>query len=71
MAKPFVFSLENPFPGGSTFALIEIYKYDDGEWYWRDYMDHHMGPWPSFSVAKADAEQTYQRGWHCINNPHK
>jgi hypothetical protein len=59
----FLLRIPNPFPGGGTFALINIYKFDDFEWYWRDYMDHYMGPWPSFDIARQDAEQTYSRAW--------
>jgi hypothetical protein len=62
--QPFYLRLENPFPGGSVFSLIEIWEYDTGEWFWRDYMDHCMGPWPTFHAAKRDAEETYAKGWN-------
>jgi hypothetical protein len=56
-------NLENPFPGGATFSRIEFYKYDTAEWYWRDEMSNHMGPWGSLRQAEADARATYERGW--------
>jgi hypothetical protein len=56
--------LENPFPGGGTFSRIEIHQYDNYEWFWRDYMDHYMGPYPSRKIAEADARATYEQGWN-------
>jgi hypothetical protein len=55
--------LVNPFPGGRTLSRIEIYQYDNYEWFWRDYMDHYMGPYPSRKIAEADARDTYEQGW--------
>ena len=57
-------TLENPFPGGSVFERIEIYKYDGGEWFWRDSMVHHIGPWESLKQATNDAIATYEQGWN-------
>lgn len=62
----YYFELENPFPGGGTFSRIEIYQYDDYEWFWRDYMDHYMGPYPSHKIAEADARATYEQGWKLL-----
>jgi hypothetical protein len=57
-------TLENPFPGGSVFERIEIYQFDAGEWFWRDYMDHYMGPCGSLKQATNDAISTYRQGWN-------
>ena len=64
----YYFELENPFPGGGTFSRIEIYQYDDYEWFWRDYMGHYMGPYPSRKIAEADARATYEQGWKLPSN---
>ena len=55
--------LPNPFPGGSTYSMIEIYQYDDFEWFWRDDVNHYLGPWPTRAMAEKDARETYEKGW--------
>lgn len=61
------FEIENPFPGGSTYSTIEIFQFDVGEWFWRDYMDHFMGPFESRRKAEASARATYEAGWKRIS----